>query len=93
MPCDTVRETKVDLGNVNGDLLRAALAELGVMNYTLKNGVVTFTPTWNANPDVNAIKRAYSATVLQTQAKRFGWSVQKQGEKFVLQKASMGKRL
>jgi hypothetical protein len=90
MPCDTIRENKVQLTNANPEILREALASLGVTNYTFAAGVVTTRQRLTANE----INRAYSKTVLQTQAKRFGWSVKEEANrKFTLAKASMGARL
>lgn len=89
MPCWTVRETSVELGAADPDVLRRGLEAAGfelsmygsallVMRggqivAEIENGRATVN---RGDTDVvNEIKRAYSAEVVKTAAKRFGYSL------------------
>jgi hypothetical protein len=74
MPCFTIQETKVDLGKVNADLLKVAMAALGVTDYEYnpKAGKVTMR---GQSLSVDEIRHEYTKQVVLSQAKRFGWTV------------------
>jgi hypothetical protein len=76
---------KVNLGNVNFDLLVKALDDLG-LNPRIQNHMIYFGNGESFNnetkevrvrqtTDVAQIKRAYSAQVVKTQAKKYGWQL------------------
>lgn len=79
MPCNTVRATSVDLGKVNVDLLNAAIKALGWRNHAggdvmLTSGKLTMLGG-NVEARTAELKRAYSAEVVKSQAKKFGWAI------------------
>ena len=93
MPCDTNLEISVAFGkNTNEALMVKALRGLGMNvrvdgkmiylsnNYTeyinLETGECALNPVRDP-AFVNEIKRAYSKQVVVTQAKKFGWNIQK----------------
>lgn len=89
MPCDTITTVSVELGKVNPDLLFNSLKALGLNPIKWSdNGTIYFGPSSQEyhNPETgetklakgrNAaeIKRAYSAEIIKSQAKRYGWSL------------------
>lgn len=90
MPCWTVRETTVDLDAADADVLKRGLEAAGfatslyeeATTLILRGGriVAEITDgkvTVNASETgvINEIKRAYSAEVVRTAAKRFGYSL------------------
>jgi hypothetical protein len=89
MPCWTIQETKIDLGKVNADILKAALLALGVSSsdYRLSNGKLIMTGSTLTESDV---KRAYSKQVVVASAKRFGWGLKERVDgKLVIMKARL----
>jgi len=95
MPCDTISTNTVDLsslGKLSPELVLAALKALGHTNARIDAGSkrVSFgrgeyidTATGQSqlarNMDANEIKRAYSAQVIQYQAKKNGWTLKQTG--------------
>lgn len=96
MPCDTIREVKVDAGKFQKEYLLAALKDLGLEPEEHKNGTITFgrgekynpatgqiTQSYGSGTPVEKIKQSYAAAIVQAQAKRFGWQLKKTaGNKF-----------
>ncbi len=91
MPCNTIQRSKVEFLATSTDiaLLAKALGALGYCRVTLQDQVLAF-QTQNgigsfsretgklilpASCDVNAIKRAYSVEVVQSQASKHGWKI------------------
>ena len=92
MPCDSITTSAVELGKVNADLLTAALNALGFNarqqglavffnggTYHSNTGELTLSGG-NAEKRTAEIKRAYSAQVVTTTAKKFGWQVKQTGQ-------------
>lgn len=85
MPCDTITTMKVNLGNVNFEQLVEALKAMG-QTPIVENDLVYFGYGESFNnktkelriksqDKVAEIKKAYSAQVVKSQAKRFGWQL------------------
>lgn len=90
MPCDSIRETQIDLGKINPEILTAALNRLG-LNARIQNGIIRFTggtfyegrltsTSLNAEEQAKEIRRAYSGEVIRTQARKYGWQVKETGK-------------
>jgi len=88
MPCNT-RQTSVIQWNANTDvvLLQLALQAEGFSAVKVEDGLrfeAGYTRGWFRDGtmriegviDENSLKRAYSAQVVKSAAKRFGWAVQ-----------------
>lgn len=87
MPCWTIQETKIDLGKVNADILKAAMAALGVSDYRMNGNKLIMRDTAVTESDV---KRAYSKQVVVSQAKRFGWNLKERVDgKLIIMKARL----
>jgi len=90
MPCHTRQYASVDLGKLDPDLLMKALTEMGlkpvrngdIIGFGLKEyyNISTGKLMLGLRYSVNEIKRAYSAEIVKTQAKRFGWQIKKTAE-------------
>lgn len=91
MPCNTVSETLVDLGKTDPDLIHASLKEMGLspnrngniiyfsggyfeVDTEKQNHRITWRVS-NAEERTTELKRQYSAEVVKSQAKRFGWQL------------------
>ena len=70
MPCNTIQTSTVDIGKLDPVLANAALAKLGV-DGTYSNGKLIT----RGSVDVAEFKQAYSAQVVTSQAKKFGWNL------------------
>ncbi len=88
MPCYTINEIRLELINANLELLKKAIeSQCGNVNVkTYDNGLAWNGGSYNQttgnltvrNSEVgNRIKKAYSAELVQAQAKRFGWQTKK----------------
>ena len=91
MPCNTIQRSKVEFLATSTDiaLLTKALGSLGYSSVTLQDQVLAFQTQKGigsfsketgklilpASCDVNAIKRAYSVEVVQSQASKHGWKI------------------
>jgi hypothetical protein len=86
MPCYTIQTVSVNLGKANLDLLEQALQVIYPRTVLRTGDVIRFNngESYNAttqelrirNADsAKLIKRAYSAEVVKSQAKRFGWAI------------------
>lgn len=91
MPCNTIQRSKVEFLAASTDtgLLTEALRSLGFTNITLQDDMLSFRTqnglgnfhkatgrlTLPESWDINAIKRAYSAQVVQSQATKHGWKI------------------
>lgn len=95
MPCDSVRSISVDLkalGRIDPNLLHAALVCLGVECTVLVNGNIQGrNVNWMPGQEMNLygsasrisldqVKQAYSAEVVKSTAKRFGWQIKEVGK-------------
>jgi len=93
MPCDSLITTTVDIGKLDPVLARAAIEALRATGDRLwryvaftdgalqVSGGVPFTDELKSQ-----FKQAYSAQVVQATAKRYGWTVKQDGQKFALSK-------
>lgn len=75
MPCNTIQTATIKLDKAQPELLKAALAAMGITSYNFQSGVLslrgmTMTPKLEAQ-----IKQNYSKQVVLSQAKKFGWQV------------------
>lgn len=91
MPCDTITTVQVELGKMNADLLFSALKEMDLNPTRMINGMILFgdgewhdpskgetmLQTWR---DASEIKRAYSAEIIKSQAKKYGWQLKQTGK-------------
>ena len=98
MPCDTIQKTSVSFNmRTDRNLLHAALEQMGERpnllgdtltfrsgRYNCATGQMTVTGYGEESEKLNEIKRAYSAQVVQSQARRFGWTL-KQTSKYEYQ--------
>ncbi len=91
MPCNTIQRSKVEFLATSTDipLLRDALQSLGytvtgfrnqVLGFRTGNEIASFNKatgqlTLPVSCDVNAIKLAYSAQIVQSQAAKHGWKI------------------
>jgi len=89
MPCNTTQVSTVEIGKLNPELLVAALAAMKLAprqsgaviyfgnreSYNTETGKMQM--AWNRS--ANEIKRAYSAEVVKSQAKKFGWQLTETG--------------
>lgn len=86
-PCETVQTTNVELGKVNKELMIAALRSMGLNpveqglavffnggTYHWKIGGITLSG-YDVEKRTAELKRAYSAEVVKSQAKKFGWAL------------------
>jgi len=93
MPCDTLRTTTVDLGKVDPTILTDALNRMGLNAQLSPNGYIRFDggsyhritgeltlSGSNTAARTSEIKQGYSAQVVRSQAKRFGWQVKETGK-------------
>src|SRR5206468_1312352 len=97
--CDTIRSTQVNLGKVSAEILAAALNALGLNavrtgnHVTFSNGYYNGTLTLygqDVEKRTQAIKQGYSAEVVKSQAKKYGWQVKTTGQnKFEIQKRTI----
>jgi hypothetical protein len=89
MPCWTVNEARVNIGAANLDLLEQALKTMG-HRVTRQGETLYFGDGYSYTRSTqelripraemaNEIKRAYSAEIVLSQAKRFNWTVKKTG--------------
>jgi hypothetical protein len=100
MPCDTVQETVVDLSKSDPGIIEAALRSMGHSvtksgmylrfdqgRFNTKTGELTLDGYTDAGEFTKELKRSYSAEVVKSQAKRFGWQLQQKSKyEFVVQK-------
>lgn len=99
MPCDSIRTNSVDLssiGRIDLKLLAAALNALGLgaavqtdgtiqgRNVYYGGGQLTLSGYTATQIKLDQVKQAYSAEVVKSTAKRFGWTL-KQVEPFKYQ--------
>lgn len=85
MPCNTVSTVQVQLDKANVDLMQAALTALKLRPYRQGTALMFGNGEWidtatgksalapTRNPA--EIKRAYSAEVVKSQARKYGWSL------------------
>ena len=75
MPCNTIQTATINLKAAQPELLKAALAALGITNYTYLNGVLTI-PGRTTNASLTQqVNQQYGKAVVMSQAKKFGWQV------------------
>ena len=88
MPCDTIRQTSVDVGKMNIDILAAGLQAAGytILRKDKESKVIQFKDQYGVNAryeegmlrgnvEANAIKRAYSQQVVRQISNQFGWKL------------------
>lgn len=76
MPCDTIQRVQVDIGKLDPDHANAAITALGLQGtVTYANGRLTVRGGANVADITQQVKQAYSAEVVKSQAKRFGWGL------------------
>lgn len=92
MPCDTMQVSGVDLGKVDPPLLIQALQAMGQVPSQQGEWIRFNQGTYNtrtkecnvrrygAEQFTAQVKRAYSAEVVKSTAKRFGWQLKQVGE-------------
>lgn len=91
MPCWTISTVKVDFGKIaSPELLEQTLDSLGLNPQRNGNKIHFGRGEWinvqsgesllQQGRDVAELKRAHSKTIVQTQAKRFGWQVKEVAE-------------
>ena len=93
MPCDSIRTVTVELGKVHMQTFRAGLEALGMRDIRewrgglyWRNGYADESIdssgrlTLEDESRANVLKRAYSAAIVQGQAKKYGWQVKKVAE-------------
>lgn len=83
MPCDTVQTMKVEIGKLDNLLAQKAILELERMR-KIRQGTVQYSDGrlimqggMDASSVTALVKQAYAAQVVESQAKRFGWSLKK----------------
>jgi hypothetical protein len=95
MPCYQVNLISLEFSGKSievlkrmGALITGDMVYLDGVSIDLKKGIATAEDNrWSsAQERINAIKRKYSATVVEMVAKKKSWSQQKQGQKIVLTK-------
>lgn len=78
MPCNTIQQSKIDIGKLDPSLAAAAIAALGVdcSGVTYSNGKL-IVRGGNADLDTltTQVKQAYAAEVVKSQAKKYGWQL------------------
>ena len=89
MPCDQIRVSTVNIGKLNPEPLIAALTTLGLTPIHSGNmirfgrgesyDIATGTMKIGVRYSTNEIKQAYSAEVVKSQAKKFGWKLTEDG--------------
>lgn len=95
MPCDTVRETELYAGKFHPAHLKAALEALGLnprhpnyQEYEFDGGKINYATgestiqgyATRAAQLMQTIRQTYSAQIVRSQAKRFGWTVKETGK-------------
>lgn len=89
MPCDQVLLNSVDLGKMNGELLKRALEALGAYGsahrFTLQGVSCRISDGKLIVPEgsehlADTLKRVYSAEVVKYTARRNGWAIKQTGE-------------
>lgn len=89
MPCDSVRNIGVILKDANLDILMSALTDMR-LNPARNSEVINFAYGQSYNRATNelrvrdeqtatTIRRAYGATIVKSQARKFGWSLKEVG--------------
>jgi hypothetical protein len=74
MPCDTIRTVQVDIGKLDPTLAAAAIAALGWSgSVSYSNGKLSV--RGNIPDAQEQVKQAYSAEVVKSQAKKYGWQL------------------
>jgi hypothetical protein len=66
--------------------LHFTLRGKGISGVVDADGRCTTTSSYGRTLDANDINRAYSHRVIQTQAKKYGWSLKQNGDKYVVTK-------
>lgn len=93
MPCDSLKTVQVSFGpQTNHDRIADALQMMGLNpvrngqyirfnqgTYDTKSNTLSLTMSSGQEERTSDIKRAYSASVVKAQAKRFGWQVKETG--------------
>src|SRR6266498_194126 len=89
IPCHTVRNSTVEIGKLNPELLIAALTALGLTPIHAGNiirfgrgesyDIATGKMNLGVRYSTNEIKQAYSAEAVKSQAKKFGWKLTEDG--------------
>jgi hypothetical protein len=74
MPCDTIRTVKVDIGKMDPGLAAAALTALGWDGFARYSNAQLILKRDVANAE-EQFKQAYSAEVVKSQAKKYGWQL------------------
>jgi len=73
MPCNTIRVTQIEFGKATDPgLLMAALTELG--QFDTQTGQLSVRRN-DATEFASELKQCYSAQIVKTQAKKFGWQL------------------
>ena len=89
MPCDTIQTSTVNLGKLDTGMLMAALTTLGLGPVMVSNvirfgrgesyDIATGKMELGSRYSTSELKRAYSAEVVKSQAKKFGWQITETG--------------
>lgn len=91
MPCHTISIVTVELGKLNADLAKAALEAMGLNPQVntatgeLYHWAGSYNPTtgkavWRGQDRSTELKRYYSAEVVKSQAKRYGWTIRQSAQ-------------
>lgn len=89
MPCYTISTVEIDLGKMDPGLAKLALEAMGLRPTHNQDAKIithwegaydygTGTSTWrlsNSQERTTEFKKAYSAEILKSQAKRYGWTL------------------
>lgn len=81
MPCDSLQTSTVDIGKLDPALAALAIAELSkdnpaFINASYANGTLTIAGyRLDKQYAARQVKRAYSAEVVKSTAKRYGWTL------------------
>lgn len=75
MPCNTIQTATIKLEAAQPELLKAALAALGITQFTYQNGVLTIPGRTTNASLIQQVKQQYGKAVVMSQAKKFGWQV------------------
>ena len=87
MPCNEITIISVNFEYADEQTLCEALAELGLDRVvSLRNGQLVGSRLVLTEERIKEVKRAYAAQVVKQAAKKFGWKLNKQGQKLTLKR-------
>lgn len=80
MPCDTIQTMKVDIGKLDPQLAAAAIQNLGLSgSVQYVNGKLEIYGPANRDTITEQVRQAYSAEVVKSQARKYGWAIKETG--------------